>query len=196
MGGTTTKASIIERGEMLRATEYEVGSAVSVSSRLMRGTGYLMRIPVIDISEVGAGGGSIARLDAGGALRVGPRSAGRGARSGVLRPGQRRADRDRRQPGARISRIANRSPAARCTSIGAPRGRRSQPCRDAPAGMSLHDAAFGIHLVANSNMVRAIKSVSVERGRDPGRVRDDGIRRRGTDPCGWRGGRARHQARC
>ena len=76
MGGTTTKASIIERGEILRGTEYEVGSAVSVSSRLMRGNGYLLRIPVIDISEVGAGGGSIAALDAGGSLRVGPRSAG------------------------------------------------------------------------------------------------------------------------
>src|SRR6185503_8644655 len=76
MGGTTTKASIIERGEMLRAHEYEVGSAVSVTSRLVRGSGYLIRIPVIDVSEVGAGGGSIARLDSGGALRVGPRSAG------------------------------------------------------------------------------------------------------------------------
>src|SRR5204862_2028333 len=76
MGGTTTKASIIERGEILRGTEYEVGSGVSVSSRLMRGKGSLLRIPVIDISEVGAGGGSIAALDAGGSLRVGPRSAG------------------------------------------------------------------------------------------------------------------------
>ena len=63
MGGTTTKASIIERGEILRGAEYEVGSAISVSSRLARGSGYLLRIPVIDISEVGAGGGSIAALD-------------------------------------------------------------------------------------------------------------------------------------
>ena len=76
MGGTTTKASIIEAGEMLRTGEYEVGSAVSVSSRLMRGSGYLLRIPVIDISEVGAGGGSIASVDPAGAVRVGPRSAG------------------------------------------------------------------------------------------------------------------------
>ena len=43
MGGTTTKASIIEEGEMLRANEYEVGSPVSVSSRLMRGNGYVLR---------------------------------------------------------------------------------------------------------------------------------------------------------
>src|SRR3546814_7185411 len=76
MGGTATKVSIIEPGEILRATEYEVGSAVSISSRLMRGNGYVLRIPVIDISEVGAGGGSIAAIDAGGSLRVGPRRAG------------------------------------------------------------------------------------------------------------------------
>src|SRR5258706_2293142 len=72
MGGTTTKASIIERGEILRATEYEVGAAASVSSRLMRGNGYVLRIPVIDVSEVGSGGGSIAAIDSGGSLRVGP----------------------------------------------------------------------------------------------------------------------------
>src|SRR5262249_47416760 len=77
MGGTTTKASIIERGEILRGTEYEVGSSVSITSRLMRGNGYLLRIPVIDISEVGAGGGSLAALDAGGALRRAPRRARR-----------------------------------------------------------------------------------------------------------------------
>ena len=76
MGGTTTKASIIEQGEILRAGEYEVGSPVSVSSRLVRGSGYLLRIPVVDISEVGAGGGSIAQVDTAGAVRVGPRSAG------------------------------------------------------------------------------------------------------------------------
>jgi N-methylhydantoinase A len=69
MGGTTTKASIIEHGELLRAGEYEVGSEMSVSSKLGRGSGYLLRIPVIDISEVGAGGGSLARIDEAGALR-------------------------------------------------------------------------------------------------------------------------------
>ena len=75
MGGTTAKASIIEQGEILRAGEYEVGSPVSVSSRLVRGSGYLLRIPVVDISEVGAGGGSIAQVDTAGAVRVGPHSA-------------------------------------------------------------------------------------------------------------------------
>ena len=76
MGGTTAKASIIEQGEILRAGEYEVGSPVSVSSRLVRGSGYLLRIPVVDISEVGAGGGSIAQVDTAGAVRVGRHCAG------------------------------------------------------------------------------------------------------------------------
>ena len=166
MGGTTTKASIIERGEMLRATEYEVGSAVSISSRLMRGNGYALRIPVIDISEVGAGGGSIAAIDAGGSLRVGPRSAG--AVPGPACYGQGNElptvtdanlalgylNDDSLAGGAlRIQR--NLAEAAILRHV----GERS--------GLSLLAAAYGIHIIANSNMVRAIKSVSVERGRDP-----------------------------
>ena len=76
MGGTTAKASIIERGEIHLSPEYEVGSEVSRSSRLIKGGGHLIRIPAIDIAEVGAGGGSIAWIDPGGVMRVGPESAG------------------------------------------------------------------------------------------------------------------------
>ena len=76
MGGTTAKASLIEGGAVSRAREYEVGGSLSTGSRLMRGAGELLRIPSIDIAEVGAGGGSIAWLDPAGGLQVGPRSAG------------------------------------------------------------------------------------------------------------------------
>ena len=76
MGGTTAKASLIEGGAVSRGREYEVGGSLSAGSRLMRGAGELLRIPTIDIAEVGAGGGSIAWLDAAGGLQVGPRSAG------------------------------------------------------------------------------------------------------------------------
>src|SRR5205823_1408588 len=76
MGGTTAKASLIEAGAVSRSREYEVGGSLSSGSRLMRGAGELMRIPTIDIAEVGAGGGSIAWLDPAGGLQVGPRSAG------------------------------------------------------------------------------------------------------------------------
>ena len=74
MGGTTAKASLIEDGQVTRSPEYQVGGGVSVGTRLSRGGGYPLRVPAIDIAEVGAGGGSIVHVDKGGALRVGPRA--------------------------------------------------------------------------------------------------------------------------
>src|SRR5919109_1845103 len=76
MGGTTAKASIVEDGEVSRATEYQVGAGIMHGSRLLTGAGYLLRVPAIDLAEVGAGGGSLVWIDPGGALQVGPRSAG------------------------------------------------------------------------------------------------------------------------
>ena len=79
MGGTTAKASLIERGRLSTSEQYEVGAAMSSTSPLMGGAGYALKLPVIDVSEVGAGGGSIVRIDSGGALaarrwrRVSPR---------------------------------------------------------------------------------------------------------------------------
>ncbi len=166
MGGTTTKASIIERGIILRGSEYEVGASVSASSRLVRGNGYLLRIPVIDISEVGAGGGSIASIDPGGALRVGPRSAG--AVPGPACYGQGNEHPTVTDANLVLGYIDQGSLAG-----GALRLDRSLAeaaiIRDVggPADLPLLVAALGIHSIANSNMVRAIKSVSVERGRDP-----------------------------
>ena len=90
MGGTTAKASLIEGGAVSRGREYEVGGSLSAGSRLMRGSGELLRIPTIDIAEVGAGGGSIAWLDPAGGLQVGPRSAGAVAGAGLLRARRRR----------------------------------------------------------------------------------------------------------
>ena len=75
MGGTTAKAAIIEDGVICRSPEYEVGGEISIGHRLMKGSGYLLRVPSIDLAEVGAGGGSIAWTDSAGALKVGPRSA-------------------------------------------------------------------------------------------------------------------------
>ncbi|MEM6744823.1 MAG: hydantoinase/oxoprolinase family protein, partial [Pseudomonadota bacterium] len=76
MGGTTAKASLIEGGRVARADDYEVGGGISLSSKLAKGGGYALKLPVIDISEVGAGGGSIVWRDRAGALKVGPKSAG------------------------------------------------------------------------------------------------------------------------
>src|SRR5204863_323020 len=59
MGGTTAKASLIENGELTRATEYQVGAGIVLGSRLLSGAGYTLKVPAIDLAEVGAGGGSI-----------------------------------------------------------------------------------------------------------------------------------------
>jgi N-methylhydantoinase A len=166
MGGTTSKASIIEEDEMLRASEYEVGSEISVSSRLVRGSGYLLKIPVIDISEVGAGGGSIARIDDAGALRVGPRSA-----SSVPGPacyGKGNDEPTVTDANLTLGYLAEGSLAGGSLSID-----RSLSVAavdkyvGGPAKLDTYAAAWGIYLIANSNMVRALKTVSVERGRDP-----------------------------
>lgn len=166
MGGTTTKASIIEKGQLLRATEYEVGSAVSISSRLMRGNGYVLRIPVIDISEVGAGGGSIATIDAGGALRVGPHSAG--AYPGPACYGLGNDQCTVTDANVVLGYLAEGSLAGGSVEIIGDLSRaviQENIC--AKSNLDLMQAAYGVHLVATSNMVRAIKTVSVERGRDP-----------------------------
>ena len=76
MGGTTAKASMVENGEVTRAHEYAVGADIMVGSRLLTGAGYTLKVPAIDLAEVGAGGGSHVWIDAGGALQIGPQSAG------------------------------------------------------------------------------------------------------------------------
>ena len=76
MGGTTAKAGLVEDGEVLRSEAIEVGGGVMAGSRLLVGAGYMLKLPAIDLAEVGAGGGSICRLDAAGAPKVGPDSAG------------------------------------------------------------------------------------------------------------------------
>ena len=165
MGGTTAKASIIEDGRLNMASEYEVGSSLSMVSRLIKGSGHLIRVPAIDIAEVGAGGGSIAWVDQGGALQVGPRSAG--ANPGPVCydiGGERVTITDANLvlgyinpaglAGGTISLNRGKSEGALINQVGK------------PLGMGLLECAHGVHLIANSNMMRAIRSVSTERGRD------------------------------
>ena len=75
MGGTTAKASSIVRGEVEVTTEYEVGGEAH-HGRVIKGSGYPVRFPFVDLAEVSAGGGTIVWRDEAGALRVGPLSAG------------------------------------------------------------------------------------------------------------------------
>src|SRR5262245_29226414 len=166
MGGTTAKASIVEDGEINRASEYQVGGGIMLGSRLLTGAGYLLRVPAVDLAEVGAGGGSIVWIDAGGALQVGPRSAG-------ASPGPLCYDLGGTEPTITDANVilglinpahlvggALKLNAARSVEVFEERIAR-------PLGLALMDAAWGAHLIAASNMIRAIKAVSSERGRDP-----------------------------
>lgn len=75
MGGTTAKSGTIIEGAPSIATEYEVGGKIH-AGRIIKGSGYPVRYSFIDLAEISSGGGSIIWLDAAGALKVGPISAG------------------------------------------------------------------------------------------------------------------------
>ncbi len=165
MGGTTAKASLIENGAVARGREYEVGGSLSAGSRLMRGSGELLRIPTIDIAEVGAGGGSLAWLDTAGGLQVGPRSAG-------AAPGPACYGRGGEEPSVTDANVflgyIPEGPLAD-GEITVSRALAESALRRIaePLGLSLPEAAAGIHAIANARMTRALRSVSSEKGRDP-----------------------------
>jgi len=165
MGGTTAKASIIEEGELTRVSEYEVGSRISLASRLIRGGGYPLKVPAIDVAEVGAGGGSIARIDSGGALQVGPQSAG-------AFPGPVCYDIGGEEPTLTDANVVlgYLNPDYLLggeLELNFPKAYQSLETKIAkPLNMDVLEAAYGVHLIGSSNMMRAIRAVSTERGRD------------------------------
>jgi N-methylhydantoinase A len=165
MGGTTAKASIVEDGEVTRATEYQVGGGIMHGSRLLTGAGYLLRVPAIDLAEVGAGGGSIVWIDAGGALQVGPRSAG--ASPGPLCYDLGGTDPTVTDANVILGYLNPRELAGGAVKLNAERARDVFEAKVAqPLGLGLADAAYGAYVIAASNMMRAIRAVSSERGRD------------------------------
>src|SRR5579864_546013 len=165
MGGTTAKASLIENGEVTRATEYQVGAGIVLGSRLLS-AGYTLKVPAIDLAEVGAGGGSILWIDAGGALQAGPQSAG-------ATPGPVAYDQGGEEPTVTdanvvLGYINPGHLVGGALTLNAEKARAVIADRIArPLGMTVEAAAYGAHLVAASNMIRALKAVSSERGRDP-----------------------------
>ncbi len=109
MGGTTAKLCVVLDGKPLHAS-FEVDRV----QRFKPGSGIPIATPVYDLLEIGAGGGSIARVDALGLMQVGPRQRRRQPRPGLLRPGRHRTpDGDRCRPGARLPRPRLASSAAR-----------------------------------------------------------------------------------
>ncbi|MER3449065.1 MAG: methylhydantoinase [Chloroflexota bacterium] len=160
MGGTTAKACLIENGQPLTSPEFEVARTY----RFKKGSGLPVKVNVIELIEIGAGGGSIARVDSLGLLKVGPESAGaepgpacygRGGTEptvtdadlvlGYLDPnyflgGRMRLDRAAAE--AAVGRLAER------------------------LGLSLVEAAWGIHEVVTENMAAAARVHAIERGKD------------------------------
>jgi len=168
MGGTTAKASIIENGKFLKTTEYEVGGHMSATTRLTGGGGYPITVPAIDVAEVGAGGGSIVWLDSGGSLRVGPQSAG--AAPGPVCYGAGGERPTVTDANLVLGYLNPMSIAGGAIEV------RPEPARATlevaiarPLGLDLAEAAYGVHLIVNSEMMGAIRAVSTQRGRD---VRD------------------------
>ena len=144
----------------------EVGGGVMAGSRLLVGAGYLLKLPAIDLAEVGAGGGSICRLDAGGAPKVGPDSAG-------ADPGPVCYGRGGTEPTITDCNLVLGYLDPAGLVGGALRldvdAARAAIARDlaGPLHCSVEDAASGMLRLASASMMRAIRAVSVERGRDP-----------------------------
>jgi len=151
MGGTSTDVSLCP-GRPLRTREFEIA-------------GQPTAIPVIDIHTVGAGGGSLARIDAGGALRVGPQSAG--AEPGPICYGQGGSAVTVTDAHVWLGRLPADAFLGGASTLDreAVRG----PLQEIADGLgtSLEAAAEGIVAVADTAMERALRVISVERGYDP-----------------------------
>jgi len=164
MGGTTAKTCIIQNGDPLRVNEFEVGRVY----RFKKGSGLPVKIPVIEMIEIGAGGGSVASIGPLGLLKIGPESAGadpgpacygRGGKDptvtdadlilGYLNPdfflgGEMKLD-------LKLAEAALQEKIA------------------GPLNLSLERAAWGVHEVVNENMANASRIHAVEKGIDPRR---------------------------
>ncbi|MFB6301674.1 MAG: hydantoinase/oxoprolinase family protein [Haloferacaceae archaeon] len=151
MGGTSADVSLVENGDLVRTTEGELNDLP-------------VKVPLIDVNTVGAGGGSVAWIDDAGGLRVGPRSAG--ADPGPVcygRGGEEPTVTDAALVLGRIDPgnfLDDPAPEAAHAAV---RERLA-----APLGVSPEEAALSVVRVATAKMAREIRRVTVERGRDPG----------------------------
>jgi N-methylhydantoinase A len=158
IGGTTAKCSLIENGEIRIKTDYWI-------ERDRRSAGYPIMVPVVDLVEIGNGGGSIASVDPFGVLKVGPRSAG--AWPGPAAYGRGGTDATTTDANLALGRI---NPDFFCGGEKTADMIAVETALDrlaARLGASGNEVARGIVRVANANMVNALKLVSVNRGYDP-----------------------------
>ena len=157
MGGTTAKACVLQRGTAALSADYFVGGY---------NEGLVIRIPVLDIKEVGTGGGSIAWLDEAGALHVGPESAG-------ASPGPACYGNGGTQPTVTDAHLvlghlsASRFNDGRIRLDEAAARDVIQTHIAGPLGLDLITAASGIIAIANAAMANSVRAVTTERGLDP-----------------------------
>lgn len=164
MGGTTAKAGTIIKGRPDLSYEFEAAGR-SYHGRSIKGSGYPVRQPFIDLAEVSDGGGTVAWLDEAGSLKVGPESAGADPGPAAYGKGGRRATvTDANIVAGRISRSQllgghlklHYDLAAKAISR-----------LSSKLGTSVDETAESILRIVNSNMSKALSLVSLERGRDP-----------------------------
>jgi len=162
MGGTTAKIALVEGGTARNAVEFEVGRV----QRFKAGSGYPVKIPALELVEIGAGGGSIARIDSLGLLKVGPDSAGADPGPACYEYGGKAAtvtDADL------VLGFLNPSfflGGAMRLGIEAARRAIFENCAK-PLGVSIEEAAQGIYNVVNQTMANATRAHLAERGKDP-----------------------------
>jgi N-methylhydantoinase A len=154
MGGTSCDVCVVEDGKVQRTDSREIG-------------GRVIQLPMVDVHTVGAGGGSIGWLDPGGALRVGPHSAG-------ADPGPACYGRGGREPTVTdanllLGRLAGDSELAGGVALDADAASAAVAGLAAALGLDETEAAEGIVRVADQEMVRALRVITVERGIDPRR---------------------------
>ena len=164
MGGTTAKICVIDKGKPLIAHEFEVDRIY----RFKKGSGLPIKLPVIELIEIGTGGGSIARVDALGLLKVGPDSSG--ADPGPVCYG--RGGEDPTVTDANLI-LGYLDPAY---FLGGKMALELEKAKQViqqkiaePLGLSMEEAAWGIHQIANENMANAARVHALERGKDPRR---------------------------
>ena len=166
MGGTTAKVGLILDGRPSITKEYEVGAQANPGVGQARASGYPIRTPVIDLVEIGAGGGSIAWVDPGGILRVGPRSAG--ADPGPICYGQGGEEPTITDANLVLGRL---DPAyflggEMGLSVDAARDGIARRCAG-PMNLDTVACAHGIVEIANAAMTNALRVMTVQRGYDP-----------------------------
>jgi N-methylhydantoinase A len=152
MGGTSCDVCVVEGGAVRRTDSREIG-------------GRKIQLPMVDVHTVGAGGGSIAWRDQGGALRVGPASAG--AQPGPACYGRGGEEPTVTDANLLLGYLAADSRLAGDVALDAGAAREAVGGLAAPLGLDELETAAGIVRVANQEMVRALRVVTVERGVDP-----------------------------